>query len=345
MRLLKWIPIFLLATLLVSVASAQETTSDTQTILETIPACHDALIGATVLDANGCATAFDPYETLVFFDDDDAGWFNRFWTGSCSQARGFCVGGIGWTETIDILTERLPDEYDAYATNRLWAFGRASGFNWSHGNDDIKEISTNDVRVWGNRLDRATEIDAIFDELASIESEICERTAPDFFVAGYARGDGCLSHAEMMACDVMLVGTSEADENGCATLIEPVDTLDLDEAQAEAFMQFWTGACGDADCAFGEGWQSMMDAQLALIQSEYIGQMRQRWWALGRAMGEGWATGLVTADTVRDWTTQIADATNEYDLRAITATVEDAVCVQLGADAIEHYALGDACAS
>lgn len=345
MRLLKWLPLFLITTLLISVSSAQEATTDTQMLIDTVPACHDALVGATLPDNTGCATEFDPYATLVFFEDDDAGWFNRFWTGSCAEARGFCVGGIGWTETIDILVERLPDAYDAYATNRLWAFGRAAGFNWSHGNEDIKDITTNDVRVWGNRLDRATDVEAIFDELAAIESEICERTAPDFFVAGYARGEGCLSHAEMMTCDTMLTGTSEPDETGCAAEIDPLGDFELDDTQTATFMQFWVGCDESAECAFTVGWQATVDTQLALIQPEYTGQMRQRWWALGRAMGAGWATGSVSDEALLDWMMRLQDGTNEYDLRSLTAFVENDVCTQIGTDAIEAYALATACDS
>lgn len=102
-----------------------------------------------------------PYEGLAFDDAKHRLWYARFWTGHCTGLSFFvCRSGAPyWHETMRRLVAAAAPERRAALTQRLFALGRRIGHEWAKEND-IRKISTDNIRVWYALLEKATDGEA-----------------------------------------------------------------------------------------------------------------------------------------------------------------------------------------
>lgn len=152
--------------------------------------CMALLPGASDPDEAGCGTHFDPYADLTFDDDLHRAWYGRFWTGSCEGVGAFCLPGVGWYQTIDTLLARLQATNPGYVQNRLWALGRAVGFDWARDNQ-VGSISTGDLQRWGQLLDTAQSDASIRGAIEAVEQEVCTRLGAEVLAGDYATTPAC----------------------------------------------------------------------------------------------------------------------------------------------------------
>ena len=110
-----------------------------------------------------------PYEGLTFDDANHRLWYARFWTGHCTGLSLFvCFPGKPyWNETMKTLVAAAPAERRREFAARLLQLGRKVGHEWAKEND-IRKISTEHIRAWYAKLDKATDNEAA---IADIEAE------------------------------------------------------------------------------------------------------------------------------------------------------------------------------
>lgn len=154
--------------------------------------CSNELPGTSNHDDDGCPAEFDEYAEIEFDDRLHEAWYERFWTGSCENVTAFCFNGVGWHESIDMLLERLPEEQHGYARNRMWALGRAVGFDWARDNA-IGAITTGHLQRWGNALDAADTEEEIYNTMEDIEEDVCQLLGADYIIGGYTTAESCES--------------------------------------------------------------------------------------------------------------------------------------------------------
>jgi hypothetical protein len=110
-----------------------------------------------------------PSDGLVFADDKHRKWYARFWTGRCDDL-GFLVcfpGSPNWNETTRRLVAAAASDRRADLRQRLLALGRLIGHEWAKEND-VRRISTADLRAWNAELDKGGDADAA---LGHVEAE------------------------------------------------------------------------------------------------------------------------------------------------------------------------------
>jgi hypothetical protein len=110
-----------------------------------------------------------PYDGLTFDDAKHRLWYARFWTGECTGLSLFvCLPGRPyWHETTRRLVAAASPERRPALAARLFQLGRKIGFEWAKEND-IRKISTDDIRAWYRVLEKATDGEAA---IAHIEAE------------------------------------------------------------------------------------------------------------------------------------------------------------------------------
>lgn len=153
-------------------------------------------------------------------------------------------------------------------------------------------------------------------------------------------GDGIPN--EQDRCEGFLIGTSTADAFGCATVFVPETALVFDhDAHAKWYGRFWTGSCEGVPgfCLPGDPSWFAVTAELAAgFPPDEQGVVRNRLWALGRAVGHEWASDPELNDKriftpqLRAWGNQLQ---NSDDLLATLTALEGEVCSLLGAQALE----------
>jgi hypothetical protein len=153
--------------------------TDGDGIPNSVDLCEGAITGASGVDPFGCPTSFDPYVNLTYNHEPHERWYVRFWTGSCEGVPGLCLpGDPAWENVSEEIAARFPEAEQGLARNRLWAIGRAVGFDWSS-DPDInadKQIDTRKLRQWGSELENSADVPAT---LADIESEVCQLLGAD----------------------------------------------------------------------------------------------------------------------------------------------------------------------
>lgn len=110
-----------------------------------------------------------PYDGLAFDDAKHRLWYARFWTGRCTGLSLFvCFSGQPyWNETMKTLVAgAAPERREAFRA-RLFQLGRKIGHEWAKEND-IRKISTDDIRSWYALLDKTEDHEAA---IARIEAE------------------------------------------------------------------------------------------------------------------------------------------------------------------------------
>ncbi len=154
--------------------------------------CDSAITGASGADAVGCPDTFDPYVNLTYNHEPHELWYRRFWTGSCENVPGFCLrGDPAWLDVTDEIAAQFPADEQGRVRNRLWAMGRAVGYDWSS-DEDIntdKVVTTRQFQRWGNALESSEDITAT---LTEIEGEICELLGTDTLEGGLSDAANCL---------------------------------------------------------------------------------------------------------------------------------------------------------
>lgn len=116
-----------------------------------------------------------PYDGLAFDDANHRLWYARFWTGHCTGLSFFvCRSGAPyWHETMRRLVAAAPAERRAALSVRLFALGRRIGHEWAKEND-VRKISTDDIRAWYSRLEKAADGEAA---IGRVEAEAAARLA------------------------------------------------------------------------------------------------------------------------------------------------------------------------
>ena len=128
-------------------------------------------VALTALSAPVFAQGGDavPYDGLAFDDVKHRRWYARFWTGECRELSLFvCFSGRPyWHETTKKLVAEAAPERRAALAARLFALGRRIGHEWAKEND-VRAISTDDIRRWYRELEKAGNADAA---ITQIEAE------------------------------------------------------------------------------------------------------------------------------------------------------------------------------
>jgi hypothetical protein len=165
--------------------------TDGDGVLNADDLCDGAITGASGADTNGCPDVFDPYANLTYNHQPHELWYGRFWTGSCENVPGFCLSGDpAWLTVTDEIAAEFPADEQGRIRNRLWAIGRAVGYDWSSDeaiNTD-KAITTGQLRRWGNALQASEDIAAT---LTEIEGEICTLLGEQVLEGGFTDAEAC----------------------------------------------------------------------------------------------------------------------------------------------------------
>lgn len=166
--------------------------TDGDGVANAVDLCEGFITGASEPDANGCPTEFDPYAELEYDHKPHELWYGRFWTGRCEGVPGFCIGGDpAWFDVTEELVALVPEAQQGVLRNRLWAAGRAIGYEWaSDPNLNDKQIFTQQLRVWGRQLERA-DGETVFDTLTEIENDVCGLLGADAFEGGFSPAPNC----------------------------------------------------------------------------------------------------------------------------------------------------------
>jgi hypothetical protein len=165
--------------------------TDGDGVANTADLCEGFITGASEVDETGCATVFDPYVNLTYNHEPHELWYGRFWTGSCENVPGFCLpGDPAWTNVTLEIAEQFPPDEQGVVRNRLWAVGRAVGFDWSS-DEEIntdKAITTGQLRQWGNALQSSDDLPTT---LTEIENEVCELLGADALEGDFSPAENC----------------------------------------------------------------------------------------------------------------------------------------------------------
>ena len=165
--------------------------TDGDGVANAVDLCDGAITGASGADERGCPDTFDPYVNLAYNHEPHERWYGRFWTGECENVPGFCLSGDPAWEDISVeIAATFPDGEQGVARNRLWAIGRAVGFDWSS-DEEIntdKAITTRQLQRWGNALQNSEDIAAT---LTEIEGEVCALLGADALEGGFSDAENC----------------------------------------------------------------------------------------------------------------------------------------------------------
>ncbi len=141
--------------------------------------CPGTITGASGADQAGCPDQFDPYINLAYNHQAHESWYRRFWTGDCEGVPGFCLPGEpAWLNITQTASDAFPPDEQGVIRNRLWAIGRAVGFDWASDPDinTDKQVTTNRLRQWGNQLQNTDDFVAA---LTALEGEVCDLLGAD----------------------------------------------------------------------------------------------------------------------------------------------------------------------
>jgi len=93
-------------------------------------------------------------------------------------------------QAVSALEEAIADypaQQRGVLRNRLWAIGRAVGYEWARVTDD-RVITGADLREYGLRLQLADDLPA---RLTELEADVCELLGPDAIEGNYMHADNC----------------------------------------------------------------------------------------------------------------------------------------------------------
>ncbi|MEL6269444.1 MAG: hypothetical protein AAFU54_26610 [Chloroflexota bacterium] len=150
--------------------------------------------------------------------------------------------------------------------------------------------------------------------------------------------DGVLNEDDL--CDGAIPGATGADDTGCPTEFDPYVDLTFDHDAHELWYgRYWTGECAGVPgiCFPGDPkWFTVTEDVVAQVPEAQQGVVRNRMWAVGRAVGHEWASDPDLNDKqiftrqLRGWGRDLERAD---DVLATLTEIENEVCGLLGADA------------
>lgn len=153
-------------------------------------------------------------------------------------------------------------------------------------------------------------------------------------------------------CQGTIPGASGTDATGCPTRFDPESGLSfLNETHRLWYHRYWTGSCKGLRfpqeiCLPGSpNWHDTVAQVIELVPDELEGYMRNRLWALGRAVAFDWARGggnrAIETNDLQRWGDQILNA---KDIDLVFTQIENDICDMLGKDAVDRqYAKGASC--
>lgn len=149
-------------------------------------ACTYVLPGADDPDEFGCPTTLDHRAATSFVQAEHETRYDDFWLGQC-RGGGFCVIDLAWFEVVEDAIADYPARQRSILRNRLWAIGRAVGYEWARVTDD-RLITGADLRDYGLRLQFADDLPA---RLTELEAHVCALLGPDAIEGNYMQAENC----------------------------------------------------------------------------------------------------------------------------------------------------------